>query len=141
MLLRCLLLAVLIAPVQAGGLLLLSVGRPAASNDPAARGAMAIVRIALCHANGFGRLDELRISAEGLIDGRRVTQPVKLTRLSSGELGAIHWTQPERGAWVLRFLYANAEAYVEVGPGGIKPQSHQMRANRTPMVLKTVAAR
>jgi hypothetical protein len=121
------------APSFAGGVFL-SIGNPRAVSDPAAKGALATVRV----LNDVGAImQNVRImgTAEGLVDGRRVTMPLKFERLSVPGLNGIWWEQPKHGVWVLNLvasptegcpLYSGGCAFtfgvIPVRPDGVRPQ-------------------
>ena len=124
MLIRCLILMALAAPMFAGGgPLLLSIGNPAAVNDPAAAGALATVRVLFCGGR-FSGAPTPAVTAEGLVNGRRVTQAVRVAPLQGSDLAAIHWSRPAAGTWVLRLVTSGREVYVPVGRSPIRPESH-----------------
>jgi len=127
-------------PMMAGSFVV-SVGDPAAAKDPAARGAIATAR--LTDHTGPADNSLLEITAEGLVNGRRVTQPVRVTRLANSML-AIHWKRPAGGTWALRFQITSAKraAFAEVGQGGVRPQTHPLEwseTDRTAAVLGDLA--
>ncbi len=92
-----LLLSAAVKLAFAGGFFL-SLGNPAAAGDPKARDAFVTVR-----ADGCGMPSLARISgkAEGLVNGRRQSVPLKLTALSSKGLYAVPREWPAEGVWVL----------------------------------------
>jgi hypothetical protein len=94
----CLLLA---APVFAGTILL-DFGNPKAASDPAAQGALMTVRLIGCHPE---LLPGAMISgtAEGLVNGKRVSAPVRIISLATAGLYAVQWERPAEGKWVLAF--------------------------------------
>jgi hypothetical protein len=109
--LRIAVLAALAAPLWAGGVQL-SLGNPAAVDDPAARGALVTVRLS-SHGSPVDNA-MLTATAEGIVNGERVSQPVKLTPLAKARLVAIHWTRPAEGTWVLRFSLGSDTRYLHV---------------------------
>ena len=88
---------VLAAPVFAGGLYL-TVGKPEASSDPAAKGAFMIVR-----PDGCADPHNVKVKAvaEGIVDGRR--QSVALTPVALSKHGtyALRQSWPAEGKWVI----------------------------------------
>lgn len=92
------LLAPAVAPLLAGGMYL-TLARPEASQDVAAKGAAMLVR-----ADGCQDPAKVDISAvaEGLVNGQRMTVPLKLTRLANGTTHAVAPGWPAGGVWVVR---------------------------------------
>jgi hypothetical protein len=136
------LLAALAVPLMAGSFVI-SLGDPAASKDPAARGAIATVQL----STHVGPADnhQLEVTAEGLVGAKRVSMPVKVVKLQNSTLSAIHWTKPAEGTWVLRFkIGANRYAQAPVGADGVRPQVHPMAwsdADNTDMVLAALVSK
>ncbi len=73
------------------------------------------------------------VMAEGLVDGHRVSQPLKTVKLSVAGMSAVFWQQPEKGAWLLNiritgagpyFIGGNSQSVIgtalKVGPEGIE---------------------
>jgi hypothetical protein len=139
---RLAVLTTLAVPLMAGSFAI-SLGDPAASNDPAARGAIATVQL----STHIGPADNslLEITAEGLVGSRRVSMPVKVVKLQNSTLSAIHWTKPAEGTWVLRFKIGSERyAHVSVGTDGVSPQVHPMAwhdADNTDAVLAGLFSR
>jgi hypothetical protein len=107
--------AAIAGPSFAGGVFL-SIGNPSAVGDPAAQGALATVRV----LNDVGTsMQDVKImgTAEGLVDGRRVTMPLRFDKLSVPGLSAIWWEQPKHGTWVLN-LSASDDSCVRCGVDG-----------------------
>src|SRR5262245_61653470 len=120
-------LAALAVPLMAGGVQL-SLGNPQAVEDPAAQGAIVPVRLSSTGNPGANNL--LQATAEVLVNGKRVSQPVKVTPLTSTRLVAIHWTRPADGTWVLRFAitnYGGSYLHVPVESATLKPQTLDFR--------------
>ena len=107
------------APLMAGGMYL-TLARPEASPDPAAKGAVMLVR-----ADGCQDPAKVEISAvaEGLVDGRRATVPLKLTRLANGQTHAVAPGWPAGGVWVVRLTgklgAISVYTLVAMGPDGM----------------------
>jgi hypothetical protein len=97
----------------------LSIELPANPYDRLTSGAIALVRT--YHHGGPIQL-QVRATAEGLIDGERVTLPLELVATSATGLYALRGELPGRGVWVL-VVRGGAEgsgvtAIVDVGPDG-----------------------
>ncbi|HYO45663.1 MAG TPA: hypothetical protein VEY33_03130 [Gemmatimonadota bacterium] len=97
----------------------LSIELPANPYDRLTRGAIALVRT--YHHGGPIQL-QVRATAEGLIDGERVSLPLELVATNATGLYALRGELPDRGAWVL-VVRGGAEgegvtAIVDLGPGG-----------------------
>jgi hypothetical protein len=97
----------------------LSIELPANPYDRLTRGAIALVRT--YHHGGPIQL-QVRGTAEGLIDGERVSLPIELVPAGATGLYALRVELPERGAWVLVVRGGADEggvtAIVDVGPDG-----------------------
>jgi hypothetical protein len=121
------------------GSFMISLGNPAATSDPAARGALVTFRL----SNHIGPADNslLEVTAEGLIDSERATMPVRLVRLKDSTLSAIYWSRPVKGAWVLRFkIGADRYAQVPVGLDGVRPQVRPLTWSETDQTNTVLAA-
>jgi hypothetical protein len=97
----------------------LSIELPANPYDRLTRGAIALVRT--YHHGGPIQL-QVQGTAEGLVDGERVSLPLELVPAGATGLYALRVQLPERGAWVL-VVRGGAEeggvtAIVDVGPDG-----------------------
>ena len=92
-------LMLLAAPLFAGSVLL-DFGNPKASSDPAAQGAIMTVRLIGCDAKNQGKISG---TAEGLVDGKRVSMPLRIVPLSNGDMHAVQWERPHAGTWLLAF--------------------------------------
>lgn len=97
----------------------LSIELPANPYDRLTRGAIALVRT--YHHGGPIQL-QVRATAEGLIDGERVSLPLELVATGATGLYALRGDIPARGAWVL-IVHGGAEgegvtAIVDLGPAG-----------------------
>jgi len=97
----------------------LSLELPANPFDRQTRGALALVRT--YHHGGPIQL-QVRATAEGLVDGERVSLPLELAPTATTGLYALRGKLPARGAWVLVVRGGADEggvtAIVEVGPDG-----------------------
>lgn len=97
----------------------LSIELPANPYDRLTRGALALVRT--YHHGGPIQL-QVRGTAEGLIDGERVSLPLELVPAGATGVYALRGELPQRGAWLL-VVRGGAEgsavtAIVDVGPDG-----------------------
>lgn len=97
----------------------LSIELPANPYDRLTRGAIALVRT--YHHGGPIQL-QVRATAEGLVDGQRVSLPLDLVAASATGLYALRGVLPDDGTWVL-VVRGGAEgsqvtAMVDVGPDG-----------------------
>jgi hypothetical protein len=97
----------------------LSIELPANPYDHQTRGSIAIVRT---YHHGVPMQLQVLGTAEGLIDGERVSLPLELIATSSTGVYALKGELPGRGVWVL-VVRGGAEgngvtAIVEVGPDG-----------------------
>jgi hypothetical protein len=97
----------------------LSIELPANPYDRQTRGSIAIVRT---YHHGVPMQLQVLGTAEGLIDGERVSLPLELIATSSTGVYALKGELPGRGVWVL-VVHGGAEgngvtAIVEVGPDG-----------------------
>jgi hypothetical protein len=136
---RIAILATLSVPLFAGGLQV-SLGNPEAVDSPAAKGALVTLRL-----SAHGRpVDNsiVKVTAEGLIGGRRVSQPVKLVEIPESRMLAIHWTRPAEGTWVLRLSGVNGQyLHVPVESATISARTLDFRyaTNSTDTVLAELA--
>lgn len=97
----------------------LSIELPANPYDRLTRGAIALVRT--YHHGGPVQL-QVRGTAEGLVDGERVTLPLELVAAGPTGVYAIRADLPSRGSWIL-VVRGGAEeggvtAIVDLGPDG-----------------------
>lgn len=113
-------LVLVVATTALAGPPWLSIELPANPYDRLTRGAIALVRT--YHHGGPIQL-QVRATAEGLIDGERVSLPLELVATGATGLYALRGDLPARGAWVL-VVHGGAEgegvtAIVDVGPAGV----------------------
>jgi hypothetical protein len=108
------------AALHAGGFFL-TIGNPAANRDPMAKGALFLVRPDGCHEPAKA---DVRATAEGLVDGRRVSLPLKPVALSTPGTYAIRREWPAGGAWVVgvtaTYGVAKTAALVPIGSEGAR---------------------
>lgn len=114
-----------------GGGYWLETANPAASTDPAARGAIALVRAVGC---GEPSKSTVTASAEGLVKGERKSVPLQVVALSSPGVYALKGDLPGEGAWVLSiagtYLNANAGAILPVTPKGFDRKHAKMSQHK-----------
>jgi hypothetical protein len=123
---RTAVLALFAAPLFGGCGLFLDLGNPSAASDPAAHGAFVTVRLFNCFGQSRATSDipfpresaTIAATAEGLVDGRRVSIPLRVTGLSVAGLSAVWWDPPNKGVWALRVSVTGAGPYFI---GGIEP--------------------
>ena len=97
----------------------ISIELPANPYDRLTSGAIALVRT---YHHGVPMQIQARGTAEGLVDGERVSLPVDLVATSATGVYALRGEIPESGSWVL-VVRAGDEDYpvtaiVDLGPGG-----------------------
>jgi hypothetical protein len=104
--------------LHAGGFWL-ELGNPSASKDPAAKNAVLLVRAIGC---GEPAKAGITATAEGIVDGRRVSLPVKLVALREHGLFAAERSWPTDGRWVLHlrgnYLGRETSTLAQVQPNG-----------------------
>lgn len=109
----------LAAPASAAGPPWISIEIPANPYDRATRGAIALLRT--YHHGGAIQL-QVRGTAEGLVDGERVSLPLELTAAGPTGMYAIRADLPARGVWVLVVRGGADEggvtAIVDLAPSG-----------------------
>lgn len=96
-----------------------SIELPANPYDRLTRGAIALVRT---YHHGVPMQIQARGTAEGLLDGERVSLPLELIATPATGVYALRGELPDRGAWVL-VIRAGEEDYpvtaiVDLGPDG-----------------------
>lgn len=96
-----------------------SIELPANPYDRLTRGAIALVRT---YHHGVPMQIQARGTAEGLVDGERVSLPLELVATSAAGVYALRGAIPDDGSWVL-VVRAGDENYpvtaiVDLGPGG-----------------------
>ena len=85
--------------------LFMDLGNPLAASDPAAHAAFVTVRLFNC----IGATEEgnripyprasatITATAEGLMDGQRVSMPLRVEKLAVPGLRAVYWQRPTKG--------------------------------------------
>ncbi len=107
------LLPIAAVPALAGGPPSFSFEAPGAASD-----AVLVVHAYSCHAPTGAAVTA---RAEGLVDGRRRSIPLKLTRTGQPGIYEVRRQWPARGSWVLTFSVNRggmATALVKLGPAG-----------------------
>lgn len=113
----------------------LSIELPANPYDRLTRGAIALVRT---YHHGVPMQIQARGTAEGLVDGERVTLPLELVSTSAAGVYALRGEIPDDGSWVL-VVRAGDEDYlvtaiVDLGPGGaVRAVDVPLRAGDPPL--------
>jgi hypothetical protein len=109
----------------------LEFGKPTASNDPAAKEALALVRAVGC---GEPSKSTMSASAEGLVNGERKSLPLQVVTLASPGLYAIKGQLPSEGSWVLSvtgtYLEANTGAIVPITSKGIERKAAKLSRHK-----------
>ena len=117
--LPALLVLALAAPASAAGPPWISIEIPANPYDRATRGAIALLRT---YHHGVAIQLQVRGTAEGLVDGERVSLPLELAAAGPTGVYAIRVDLPSRGVWVLVVHGGETEggvtAIVDVAPSG-----------------------
>jgi len=137
---RSAVLAIFAMPFAHAGGLFFSIGNPDAVSDPAARGAFVTARVLTCFGDVLtGR--PIRATAEGLVNGKRVSVPRKVVPLSTPGLHAIQWTRPAEGVWVLELRESyDLGVIVPVGRDGVRPRVEIVLGSPNPYQIKAVLA-
>ena len=113
----------------------LSIELPANPYDHLTRGAIALVRT---YHHGVAMQIQARGTAEGLVDGERVSLPVDLVATSATGVYALRGEIPESGSWVL-VIRAGDEDYpvtaiVDLGPdGAVRAVDVPLRGSNPPV--------
>ena len=98
----------------------LQLGNPEASAEARKAGAVITIKAVGCHdpANA-----EVTAAAVGILDGKRQTIPLKLTRLSEPGMFALSQQWPKEGRWVIELTGRNGPQFtntlVPAGPAGV----------------------
>jgi hypothetical protein len=116
---KTMLLAVLAAPLFAGGFFL-QMGNPEANPEARKMHAVLVIQATGCHDPAAA---ELTATAVGVVKGERRTIPLELKKLSEPGTFALAQQWPREGKWVLRIEGHNGgvftNALVAAGPEGI----------------------
>jgi hypothetical protein len=91
-------LSLVIATAAIAGPPWIAIEYPANPHDPGTRGALLTVRT---YHHGELVSYELTGTAEGLVNGKRQSNPLDIRRLSSPGMYAVRWQKPAQGTWAL----------------------------------------
>ena len=109
----------LASQVFAGGFWL-QLGNPEASPQAKKAGAVVTIKAAGCHDPATA---EVTARAVGVVEGRRKTITLQVTRLSEPGTFALSQQWPKEGRWVIELVGRNGEQFtntlVQAGPEGI----------------------
>lgn len=94
----------------------LSIEAPVNPFEPGARGAVLLVHTAL--RDEVAQLSDLSGSAEGLVNGARVTVPLRFEATKIPGVFALQRQWRPEGAWVLRIAFRGATAIVGIDANG-----------------------
>jgi len=97
--------ALSIIPALAGALIV-DFGSPGADAEAVASGAVAVARITSCVHPGK---IVMSATAEGVVDGKRQSIPLRLVPLKQGEKYAVMRSWPEKGSWVVKIVLTHPE--------------------------------
>ena len=119
----------------------LSLELPANPYDRQTRGALALVRT---YHHGVAIQLQVRATAEGLVDGERVSLPLELVATETTGLYALRGQLPSRGTWIL-VVRGGAEddyvtALVDVGPDGTLRTVEVPTRGENPPVPRAIGA-
>jgi hypothetical protein len=109
---------VLGAQLNAGGLYI-TLGSPDANTEAKKANAVVTARVTGCH-----KPEDARVTARaiGIVDGRRETKDLKLSRLNPPGMYALAQQWPSQGRWVIQFTAeygGTAVLLVPAGPEGV----------------------
>ena len=102
------------APLIAGALRV-EISDPAGNAEAVAMKAVLVARTTACHSP---EKSVVTATAEGLVNGKRQSIPLKLTALSSPGTFAVTEQWPHRGAWVVKLVATNPD-YKSYATGAI----------------------
>lgn len=113
----------------------LSIELPANPYDQLTRGAIALVRT---YHHGVPMQLQARGTAEGLVDGERVSLPVELVATSATGVYALRGEIPASGSWVLVIRAGDEDspvtAIVDLGPdGAVRAVDVPLRGSNPPV--------
>ena len=91
-------LSLVFATAAIGGPPWIAIEYPANPHDAGTRGALLTVRT---YHHGALVSYDLTGTAEGLVNGKRVSAPLDIRRLSTAGTFAVRWKKPDAGTWVL----------------------------------------
>jgi len=112
-------MAAMAGQLFAGGFYL-QLGNPEAHAEAKKAGAVLMIRATGCHDPATATLTA---TAVGVVDGKRQSIPLKLTKLSGAGEFALTQQWPKEGKWVIELVARNGEQFtntlVKAGPNGI----------------------
>ncbi len=91
-------LSLVFATAAVGGPPWIAIEYPPNPHDAGTRGALLTVRT---YHHGDLVSYDLTGTAEGLVNGKRVSAPLDIRRLSTAGTFAVRWKKPDNGTWVL----------------------------------------
>ena len=116
---KTLLLAVLAAPLFAGGFFL-QLGNPEANPESRKLQAVLVIKATGCHDPAGASVSA---TAVGMVNGERRTIPLQVMKLSEDGAFALAQQWPKEGKWVIEIVGKNPTQFtntlVTAGPGGI----------------------
>jgi hypothetical protein len=111
-----LLFAALATPLFAGALIL-EAGDPNANPEAQAKRAVVMARITACHSP---EKTVVSATAEGIVNGKRQTIPLKVMNLSTPGTFAVAQQWPREGTWTIRMVATNPD-YKNYATGIVVP--------------------
>jgi hypothetical protein len=110
---------VLAGQLMAGGFYL-QLGNPEASAEARKANAVLTIQATGCHDPATATLTA---TAVGIVNGKRQSIPLQVTKLSETGMFALSQQWPKDGKWVIELVARNGEQFtntlVSAGPGGI----------------------
>jgi hypothetical protein len=111
---------VMLAGQLLAGAFVLQLGNPEANAEARKANAVVVIQAAGCHDPATA---EITATATGLVDGKRQTIPLKVTKLSGAGMFALTQQWPKEGRWVIEIVGMNPGQFtntlVTAGPGGV----------------------
>jgi hypothetical protein len=112
-------MVMLAGQLLAGGFYL-QLGNPEANAEARKANAVVVIQAAGCHDPATA---EVTATATGVVDGKRQTIPLKVTKLSGAGMFALTQQWPKEGKWVIEITGKNPGQFtntlVTAGPGGV----------------------
>jgi hypothetical protein len=108
--------AFLAAPLFAGALLLV-VDDPATNHEAQSKHAVVMVRMTACHSP---EKTVIAATAEGIVEGKRQTIPLKVINLATPGEFAVAREWPRDGVWTVRMVATNPD-YKDYATGVVVP--------------------
>ena len=117
----------------------LQLGNPEASAEARQAGAVVTIKAVGCHDPATA---QVTATAIGMVDGRRQTIALKLTKLPETGMFALTQQWPKEGRWVIELVGRNSEQFtntlVAAGPGGV--DRYHARSDMKQFAERDVAA-